>query len=132
MLQLMQKMELLLSKTPAADVKSEVLPLLYRALECDVQQIQELCLSVLPSCAHLVESHAMKNALLPRVKKLCVATSYLSVSLPRRFGLVCDIMYDVSVKALQSVWLCTLFYLFVLAVGACELLGVHGENSRTS
>ncbi|KAK3878478.1 hypothetical protein Pcinc_016896 [Petrolisthes cinctipes] len=79
MLQLMQKMELLLSKTPATDVKSEVLPLLYRALECDVQQIQELCLSVLPSCAHLVESHAMKNALLPRVKKLCVATSYLSV-----------------------------------------------------
>lgn len=79
MLQLMQKMELLLGKTPADDVRGDVLPLLYRALECDTQQIQELCLSVIPSCAQLVESHAMKNALLPKIKKLCLATGYLSV-----------------------------------------------------
>ncbi|KAG0710692.1 SCY1-like protein 2 [Chionoecetes opilio] len=79
MLQLMQKMELLLGKTPPEDVRSDVLPLLYRALECDMQQIQELCLSVIPTCAHLVESHAMKNALLPKIKKLCLATGYLSV-----------------------------------------------------
>ncbi|XP_045584450.1 SCY1-like protein 2 isoform X2 [Procambarus clarkii] len=79
MLQLMQKMELLLSKTPAEDVRSDVLPLLYRALECDTQQIQELCLSVIPSCAQLVENHAMKNALLPKIKKLCLGTGYLSV-----------------------------------------------------
>ncbi|KAG7167470.1 SCY1-like protein 2-like [Homarus americanus] len=79
MLQLMQKMELLLGKTPAEDVRSDVLPLLYRALECDTQQIQELCLSVIPSCAQLVENHAMKNALLPKIKKLCLGTGYLSV-----------------------------------------------------
>ncbi|KAK8387738.1 hypothetical protein O3P69_018319 [Scylla paramamosain] len=79
MLQLMQKMELLLGKTPPEDVRGDVLPLLYRALECDMQQIQELCLSVIPSCAALVESHAMKNALLPKIKKLCLATGYLSV-----------------------------------------------------
>lgn len=79
MLQLMQKMELLLGKTPAEDVRSDALPLLYRALECDTQQIQELCLSVIPTCAHLVENHAMKNALLPRIKKLCLGTGYLSV-----------------------------------------------------
>ena len=81
MLQLMQKMELLLGKTPPEDVCSDVLPLLYRALECDMQQIQELCLSVIPSCAQLVETHAMKNALLPKIKTLCLATGYLSVSL---------------------------------------------------
>ncbi|XP_071542803.1 SCY1-like protein 2 [Panulirus ornatus] len=79
MLQLMQKMELLLGKTPAEDVRSDVLPLLYHALECNIQQIQELCLSVIPSCAQLVENHAMKNALLPKIKKLCLGTGYLSV-----------------------------------------------------
>ncbi|CAL4058588.1 unnamed protein product, partial [Meganyctiphanes norvegica] len=79
MLLLMQKMELLLGKTPPEDVKSDVLPMLYRSLECDTQQIQELCLSIIPSCAQLVEHSAMKNALLPRIKKLCLGTSYLSV-----------------------------------------------------
>ena len=79
MLLLMMKMELLLSKTPAEDIRTDTLPLLYRALECDTQQIQELCLSVLPTCAPLMDHSTMKNALLPRIKKLCVNTSYLSV-----------------------------------------------------
>ncbi len=47
----MQRMELLLSKTPPADVKSDVLPMIYRALESDASQIQELCLSILPGFA---------------------------------------------------------------------------------
>ena len=44
-------MEMLLSKTPAADVKSDVLPMIYRALESDTAQIQELCLSIIPGFA---------------------------------------------------------------------------------
>lgn len=75
----MQKMELLLQLTPADEVKSDVLPMLYRALESDAQQIQELCLSVLPTFASLLDYPAMKNALLPRIKRLCINTSYLSV-----------------------------------------------------
>nr|CAD7407170.1 unnamed protein product [Timema poppensis] len=75
----MQKMELLLKLTPAAEIKTDVLPMLYRALESDAQQIQELCLSVLPTFAGLIDYPAMKNALLPRIKKLCVNTSYISV-----------------------------------------------------
>ncbi|KAJ1520830.1 hypothetical protein ONE63_003921 [Megalurothrips usitatus] len=75
----MQKMELLLQLTPADDVKTDVLPMLYRALESDAQQIQELCLSVLPTFASLLDYPAMKNALLPRIKRLCINTSYLSV-----------------------------------------------------
>ncbi len=47
----MQRMELLLSKTPPSDVKSDVLPMIYRALESDTSQIQELCLSILPGFA---------------------------------------------------------------------------------
>ena len=75
----MQKMELLLKLTPSEDVKTDVLPMLYRALESDAQQIQELCLSVLPTFASLIDYPAMKNALLPRIKKLCVGSGYVSV-----------------------------------------------------
>ncbi|KAK3928134.1 SCY1-like protein 2 [Frankliniella fusca] len=75
----MQKMELLLQLTPAEEVKSDVLPMLYRALESDAQQIQELCLSVLPTFASMIDYPAMKNALLPRIKRLCINTSFLSV-----------------------------------------------------
>ncbi|CAG9132618.1 unnamed protein product [Plutella xylostella] len=72
-------MELLLKLTPGEEVKSDILPMLYRALEADAQQIQELCLSVLPTFASLIDYPAMKNALLPRIKKLCLHTSYISV-----------------------------------------------------
>ncbi|VVC87087.1 unnamed protein product, partial [Leptidea sinapis] len=75
----MQKMELLLKLTPGEEIKSDILPMLYRALEADAQQIQELCLSVLPTFASLIDYPAMKNALLPRIKKLCLSTNYLSV-----------------------------------------------------
>lgn len=75
----MQKMDLLLKLTPAEDVKSDVLPMLYRALESDAQQIQELCLSILPTFASLVDYPSMKNHLLPRIKKLCISSPLVSV-----------------------------------------------------
>lgn len=75
----MQKMDLLLKLTPAEDVKTDVLPMLYRALESDAQQIQELCLSILPTFASLVDYPSMKNHLLPRIKKLCISTQLISV-----------------------------------------------------
>lgn len=75
----MQKMDLLLKLTPAEDVKTDVLPMLYRALESDAQQIQEICLSILPTFASLVDYPAMKNSLLPRIKKLCINTTLISV-----------------------------------------------------
>ncbi|KOB65263.1 SCY1-like protein 2, partial [Operophtera brumata] len=75
----MQKMELLLKLTPGEEVKTDILPMLYRALESDAQQIQELCLSVLPTFASLIDYPAMKNALMPRIKKLCMTTNYISV-----------------------------------------------------
>lgn len=75
----MQKMDLLLKLTPAEDVKTDVLPMLYRALESDAQQIQELCLSILPTFASLVDYPSMKNHLMPRIKKLCVSSPLVSV-----------------------------------------------------
>lgn len=79
MLIFMQKMELLLTKCPQASINNYVLPMIYRALESDAQQIQELCLSIIPRFAGLIEYSAMKNALIPKIKKLCISTSYLSV-----------------------------------------------------
>jgi len=75
----MQRMELLLDKTPPEDVRTDVLPMVYRALESGVSQIQELCLSVIPSFAGLLDRQSLKAALLPRIKHLCTTTTLLSV-----------------------------------------------------
>ncbi|XP_060840566.1 SCY1-like protein 2 isoform X1 [Rhopalosiphum padi] len=75
----LQKMELLLKLAPLEDLKSDILPMLYKTLELDSKPVQETCLSVIPSLATLVEGPSMKNALLPRIKRLCLSTSDLSV-----------------------------------------------------
>lgn len=72
-------MELLLKLAPPEDVKSDILPMLYKTLELDSKPVQETCLSVIPSLAALVDGPSMKNALLPRIKRLCLSTSDLSV-----------------------------------------------------
>lgn len=76
---MLQRMELLLNLTPAEDIQQHVLPMLYRGLDADSPQIHELCLSVLPTFAGLLDHANVKNSLLPRIKKLCLSTSTLSV-----------------------------------------------------
>jgi len=76
----LQKMELLLKLAPLEDLKSDILPMLYKTLELDSKPVQATCLSVIPSLATLVDGPSMKNALLPRIKRLCLSTSDLSVS----------------------------------------------------
>ncbi|KAF5295088.1 hypothetical protein FQA39_LY13239 [Lamprigera yunnana] len=75
----LQRMELLLKLTPAEDIQQHVLPMLYRGLDGDTPQVHELCLSVLPTFAGLLDHSNVKNSLLPRIKKLCLSTSTLSV-----------------------------------------------------
>ncbi|XP_063072861.1 SCY1-like protein 2 [Engraulis encrasicolus] len=82
----LQKMDLLLTKTPAEDIKNSVLPMVYRALEAPSIQIQELCLNIIPTFANLIDYPSMKNALIPRVKTACLQTSSLAV---RVNSLVC-------------------------------------------
>lgn len=72
-------MELLLKLTPAEDIQQHVLPMLYRGLDCESPQVHELCLGVLPTFAGLLDHSNVKNSVLPRVKKLCLSTSTLSV-----------------------------------------------------
>lgn len=82
----LQKMDLLLTKTPPEDIKNSVLPMVYRALEAPSVQIQELCLNIIPSFANLIDYPSMKNALIPRIKSACLQTSSLAV---RVNSLVC-------------------------------------------
>ncbi|XP_075407224.1 SCY1-like protein 2 isoform X3 [Tenrec ecaudatus] len=82
----LQKMDLLLTKTPPDEIKNSVLPMVYRALEAPSIQIQELCLNIIPTFANLIEYPSMKNALIPRIKSACLQTSSLAV---RVNSLVC-------------------------------------------
>ncbi|XP_054844268.1 SCY1-like protein 2 [Eublepharis macularius] len=82
----LQKMDLLLTKTPSDEIKNSVLPMVYRALEAPSIQIQELCLNIIPTFANLIDYPSMKNALIPRIKSACLQTSSLAV---RVNSLVC-------------------------------------------
>lgn len=78
---LLKNMDFLVSKfkSKPASLKEHILPLIYRFLESDAYQIQELCLSVIPSIIHLIDYTGAKNMLLPRIKRLSMETNILSV-----------------------------------------------------
>lgn len=72
---LVQHIELLLRQTPQAALQSDVLPMLYRALETDQPQMQQMCLSVLPAFAGSVDRTTVKMGILPRIRTLCTAAT---------------------------------------------------------
>lgn len=72
-------MSLILSKTPPTDIKEHILPLVCRSLETDTVEIQELCLGTMPSFAHLLDTSSIKHQIIPRIRKLCLESSTLSV-----------------------------------------------------
>ncbi|CAF3566436.1 unnamed protein product [Rotaria sp. Silwood1] len=76
---LMRNMKLMLTKTPSEDIKQYILPVVYNALDAESSQVQELCLAIIPSFAHLIDLQAMKYSILPRIKKICFETITLSV-----------------------------------------------------
>ncbi|CAF1526039.1 unnamed protein product [Adineta ricciae] len=76
---LMRNMNLMLTKTPPEDIKQHILPVVYNALDAESSQVQELCLAIIPSFAHLIDLQAMKYCILPRIKKICFETITLSV-----------------------------------------------------
>uniref|UniRef100_A0A1I7ZPE8 SCY1-like protein 2 n=1 Tax=Steinernema glaseri TaxID=37863 RepID=A0A1I7ZPE8_9BILA len=76
---LLQKMELLLQKTPEDQLKAHVLPLIYNAVGSETIKVQELCLSIIPSIGRLVDRNAMKNQLLPKLLKMATDGNVLSV-----------------------------------------------------
>ncbi|XP_066581269.1 V-type proton ATPase catalytic subunit A-like [Prorops nasuta] len=69
---LMQQVDLLLKLCPADVIKNDVVPMLTRSLESEWEQLQELCLTALPNIATMIEGPTIKNAILPKIKKICL------------------------------------------------------------
>ncbi|XP_058129054.1 SCY1-like protein 2 [Anopheles ziemanni] len=79
MLIFFQNLDVLLKVCPSEEVRASVLPLVYKALESKSQQIQELCLSIIPSLVVHLEKPTIKAGLVPRIKTLCSGTNLVSV-----------------------------------------------------
>uniref|UniRef100_A0A182JHL9 Uncharacterized protein n=1 Tax=Anopheles atroparvus TaxID=41427 RepID=A0A182JHL9_ANOAO len=79
MLIFFQNLDVLLKVCPSEEVRASVLPLVYKALESKSQQIQELCLSIIPSLVVHLEKPTIKSGLVPRIKALCSGTNLVSV-----------------------------------------------------
>ncbi|CAL7949023.1 unnamed protein product [Xylocopa violacea] len=69
---LMQHADLLLKLCTTEVIKTDIVPMLLRALESEWEQLQELCLSALPNIISMIEGPVIKNAILPRMKKICL------------------------------------------------------------
>ncbi|EZA58274.1 SCY1-like protein [Ooceraea biroi] len=70
---LMQQVNLLLKLCPTDVIKTDIVPMLLRALESEWEQLQELCLSALPNIVTMIEGPVIKNSILPRMKKICMS-----------------------------------------------------------
>lgn len=75
----MQNMELLITLSTTEVIKHDLLSMCNRALECDMKEIQELCLAILPTMATHLDFAVLKNGIFPRIKKLCLGTQQVSV-----------------------------------------------------
>lgn len=75
----MQNMDLLIKLSTPQVIKNDLLAMCHRALECDLKEIQELCLAILPTMATHVEYIVLKNAIFPRIKKACLSTQHVSI-----------------------------------------------------
>ena len=75
----MQNIELLVKLTTPEMFQSDVIPLLYAAIESNSSKLQELALAHIPSMSSSIDHTTMKNGLLPRIKKLCVNSTLTSV-----------------------------------------------------
>lgn len=71
---LIQNIETFLKLASNDDIKADVLPLLNRALESNIQEIQELGLAIVPTFPDFVDAKTVRSAFLPRIKKLCLDT----------------------------------------------------------
>ncbi|KAH0557434.1 SCY1-like protein 2 [Cotesia glomerata] len=81
---IIQRIDILLKLCSANVIKSDIVPMLTRALDSPMEQLQELCLAALPSIAMLIDGPTMKNVILPRIKKICVKGTGHTTSLSLR------------------------------------------------
>ncbi|CAI8027858.1 SCY1-like protein 2 [Geodia barretti] len=72
-------MDLLLKKTSPEDVRQHVLPTIIASLETTNTQLQELCISLIPSFATTVDYSSMKHSIIPRLTALMVSCESVSL-----------------------------------------------------
>ena len=70
---LLQKIDLLLKWCSPDIVKNYIVPMMTRALDSKLEQLQEHCFVALPSIVTIVDGSTMKNSVIPRMKKICLA-----------------------------------------------------------
>lgn len=75
----MQNIELIIKLSSTEIIKNDILDLVNRSLESEIKEIQELGLGIVPTIATHIEFAVLKNALFPRIKKLCIGTQSVSV-----------------------------------------------------
>ncbi|VBB31519.1 unnamed protein product [Acanthocheilonema viteae] len=68
----LQNMDLLLQKTSEEDARKYLLPLICNALSSETVKIQELCLSIVPKVATMIEKQSMKTEVLPKLLLLII------------------------------------------------------------
>jgi len=65
---LIQRIDLLLKKTPKTDIKDHVMPLLYYALETPNAQVQQKALKALPQVMETLDYATIKASVYPRLE----------------------------------------------------------------
>lgn len=78
---LMQNIELILLKCKKNQetIKNYILPMICRCFDQSSIEVQDLCLLSVPNICYLIEQSSIKNALLPKIKKLCLTSSNQSM-----------------------------------------------------
>lgn len=76
---LIKNIEIFLKLASADDIKTDVIPLLNRALESNVQEIQELSLAIVPTFTDFVDNKTIRTGFLPRIKKLSIDSRNVSI-----------------------------------------------------
>ncbi|KAJ6637509.1 SCY1-like protein 2 [Pseudolycoriella hygida] len=77
---LMKNIDLLIKLTPKENIEVDLLPMLFRAQETQVENIQKLSLSIYPTVAPLVTKNTIKTEIIPRIRKLCLGSDSTSMN----------------------------------------------------
>ncbi|KAJ8686700.1 hypothetical protein QAD02_022494 [Eretmocerus hayati] len=70
---LLQRIELLLKWCSPDVVKNYIVPMMTRALDSKLEQLQDQCFLALPFIVPIIDSSCMKNSIIPRMKRICLA-----------------------------------------------------------
>ncbi|XP_064400390.1 SCY1-like protein 2 isoform X2 [Halichondria panicea] len=107
---LLQNMEQILKKTSQDNVKAHILPMIVISLEAENSQLQELCVSILPTFANMVDYSSMKHSIIPRLTALILSSreSSLVIKCLVCLGQMLDlldkhIVIDVLIPTLESI-----------------------------